>query len=85
MKCTVKQERGNDKMIKYSIRSKNGGTKEVSLSPLRAIRLNCLECVCWSAYEVKNCSSKLCALYPFRLGKVPGHKGKGNASNLIEK
>ncbi len=72
-------------MIKHTIRSKGGGTKIVSLSPLRAIRLNCLECVCWSAYEVKNCTSKLCPLFKFRLGKVPGHKGKGNAVNLTEK
>ncbi len=72
-------------MIKHTIRTKDGGIKKVSLTLLKAIRYQCLECVCWSAYEVKNCSSKLCALYAFRLGKVPGHKGKGNASNLIEK
>ena len=72
-------------MIKHTIRSKNGRTQTVSLSPLRAIRLNCLECVCWSPYEVKNCTSSLCSLYPYRFGKAPGHKGKGNASNLIEK
>jgi hypothetical protein len=72
-------------MIKHEIRSKDGGIKVVSLSPLRAIRLNCLECVCWSAYEVKNCTSKLCLLYPYRFGNIPGHKGKGNVKNLIEK
>jgi hypothetical protein len=72
-------------MINHTIRSKKGGTEVVLLSPLKAIRLNCLECVCWSAYEVKNCASKLCPLYPFRLGKSPGHKGKGNAENLVEK
>jgi hypothetical protein len=72
-------------MIKHTIRAKDGGAKIVSLTPLKAIRVNCLECVCWSAYEVKNCTSKLCALYPYRFGKVPGHKGKGNVHNLIEK
>ncbi len=72
-------------MIKHRIRSKDGGTKDVSLSALKAIRLNCLECVCWSAFEVKNCTSILCPLFPYRLGKAPGHKGKGNVNNLIEK
>ncbi len=33
-------------MIKHTIRSKDGGTKEVQLTPLKAIRLQCLECVC---------------------------------------
>ncbi len=72
-------------MIKHTIRSKDGGTKTVLLSALKAIRLHCLECMGWSAYEVKNCTSPLCTLYPFRLGKAPGHKGKGNAVNLMEK
>ena len=72
-------------MIKHTIRSKEGGTKTVILSALKAIRLHCLECTGWSAYEVKKCTNPLCPLSPFRLGKVPGHKGKGNASNLIEK
>ncbi len=72
-------------MIKNEIRSKNGGTKKVLLTPLKAIRCHCLECVCWSAYDVRYCISKLCSLFPFRLGKAPGHKGKGNVKNLIEK
>ncbi len=72
-------------MIKHTIRSKDGGTKEVSLSPLKAIRLNCLECVCWSAQEVKYCTAKLCPLYTYRFGKVPGHRGKGNAASFTKK
>jgi len=72
-------------MIRYEIRSRDGGTKTSSLTPLKAIRHQCLECVCWSAFEVKNCKSLLCSLYPYRFGKVPGHKGKGNTNNLIEK
>ncbi len=72
-------------MIKHTIRSKDGGNKEVYLSPLKAIRHNCLECVSWSAHEVKHCTAKLCPLYPYRFGKAPGHKGKGNAVNLINK
>ena len=72
-------------MIKHTIGSKDGVTKAVLLTPLKAIRDHCLECMGWSAYEVKNCTGKLCPLYPYRFGKVPGHKGKGNVKNLIEK
>jgi len=72
-------------MIKHIIWGKNGEQKKVELTPLKAIRLHCLQCVCWTAYEVKNCTSPRCPLYPFRLGKAPGHKGKGNAENLMKK
>ncbi len=72
-------------MIKHVIRSKDGGDKNISITPLKAIRYQCLECVCWSASEVKRCTSKICSLYPYRFGKVPGHKGKGNVNNLVQK
>ena len=64
-------------MIKHTIRSKDGGTKEVSLSPLRAIRLHCLECLGWSAYEIKRCTGKLCPLFQYRFGNNPERKGIG--------
>ncbi len=72
-------------MIEHTIRKREGGTKAVMLSPLKAIRHHRLECVDYSASEIRNCTSPLCPLYPFRLGKAPGHKGKGNAVNLMEK
>lgn len=71
-------------MIKHEIRNKDGGTKIARLTPIKAIRLFCLECVGWSAYEVKDCTSKLCLLHPYRFGKIPGHKGKGNAQALAD-
>ena len=47
-------------------------TKQISnLTPVRAIRLHCLECVGRSSKEVRECTSKFCALYPYRLGKKP--------------
>jgi hypothetical protein len=72
-------------MIKHTIRPKDGGTRTVSLSPLEAIRLNCLECVCWSEYEVIHCTSKRCSLYPFRFGEDLEHKGKEDINNFNEK
>lgn len=64
-------------MKKHTIRSKDSGTKEVSLTPIKAIRLNCLECICWVPSEVKNCTSKLCPLYPYRFGTNPERAGIG--------
>lgn len=41
------------------------------ISPLKAIRAHCLDCVCGSANEVKFCTAKDCSLYPFRFGRNP--------------
>jgi hypothetical protein len=57
--------------IKHEIRTKAGKTKQVSLTPMKAIRAHCLECVGWSTPSVRNCASKLCPLYPYRLGRTP--------------
>jgi hypothetical protein len=40
-------------------------------SLLKAVRSQCLECVCYSSEEVKLCSSPNCSLYPYRFGKDP--------------
>lgn len=50
----------------------NQKTAEMMLSMGRADRLHCLECVGFSAYEVRNCSHTICAMWPFRFGKDPG-------------
>jgi len=51
-------------------RKDNEMLETIIKSPLKAIRLNCLECV-GSANEVKLCTSKRCSLYEFRFGKNP--------------
>ena len=38
------------------------------ITPMKAIRLKCLYCSCGQLSEVKECSIKNCALYPFRMG-----------------
>ncbi len=69
-------------MIKHKIKAKDGGTKIVSLTPIKALRYHCMECVGFAASEVKKCTSSLCSLFPYRFGKVPGHKSNGNINNL---
>ena len=50
------------------------------MRPLKAIRLNCLDCCCGSAKEVKLCVIPQCPLYEFRFGKNPNRKGIGNTT-----
>lgn len=46
-------------------------------TPVKSIRLKCLDCCCQQATEVKLCTVTDCALYPYRLGKNPNRKGQG--------
>lgn len=55
--------------VKQLIRTKQG-ERMTSLTPLKAIRAQCLECVGWVALQVKNCTSKKCSLYGFRMGNL---------------
>lgn len=48
------------------------------LSPLKAIRSKCLDCMCGQAREVQMCPSEDCSLYVFRYGKNPSRSGIGN-------
>lgn len=43
--------------------------KNKILSPLRAIKQQCLDCCGSSIKEVRNCTAKDCSLYPYRFGK----------------
>ena len=43
-------------------------------SPLRAVRLKCLDCTCNSPKEVEACPIKACPLWAFRFGRNPYRK-----------
>lgn len=45
--------------------------EEKKITPMKAIRLKCLDCCCGSAHEVKLCAATQCPLYPFREGHNP--------------
>ncbi len=53
---------------KQRIRTKTG-FETVTLTPMRAIRKNCYECVGWSYSEVAKCQIDTCCFYSYRLGK----------------
>lgn len=40
-------------------------------TPVRAIRAMCVHCMGDNVYEPKNCPSKHCPLWPYRLGHKP--------------
>lgn len=56
--------------------------KEKKITPVRAIRLKCLDCCCGNPYEVKLCPVEHCALYPYRHGKNPNRAGITNSGQF---
>lgn len=50
---------------------------ERRLTPLRAIRVWCLDCSHWQPKEIRQCPSTKCPLYPYRFGKNPNRVGAG--------
>ena len=63
--------------IMHEIRARDGGTRTVPLTPQKAIRSFCVECMGFNASEVPDCTAPLCPIYPWRMGKVKtGRKGR---------
>jgi len=54
------------------------------MTPLKAIRLKCLDCVCDVPKEVRLCPATDCPLYPFRMGKNPNRVGIGNKKDTSQ-
>jgi len=60
--------------MQHEIRQPDG-TATVRLTPKRAVRLHCLECVGWEPSEVHECGGDellcggSCGFFPFRLGR----------------
>ena len=47
------------------------------LTPLKAIRIKCLDCSVGSRAEVRRCNIPDCSLYPYRFGHNPRRSGIG--------
>jgi hypothetical protein len=50
---------------------------EKRLTPIKAIRAKCLDCMGGSSKEVRLCNIPECSLFPYRLGKNPARARKG--------
>jgi hypothetical protein len=62
--------------IKHTFRKNGSGLLQTrNLTPLKAIRFNCKECMGFRVGEVSGCTSFLCLFFPFRMGK--GHRKGG--------
>ena len=68
--------------MKRIIRAKGGGTKKVDLTPIKAIRAFCLECVGHQPGAVRTCADELCPLWPYRMGLDPGRE-RAEARGLV--
>lgn len=49
----------------------------MEMTPLKAIRAKCLDCMCSQPAEVRLCPCEDCPLYPYRMGHNPNRKGIG--------
>ena len=54
------------------------------ITPLKAIRLKCLDCTCNQAKEVTLCTAENCPLYPYRKGKRPKENNNETAHTAVE-
>lgn len=55
------------------------------LTPIKAIRAKCLDCMAGSKNEVKKCVIPECSLFEFRFGKNPARKGLGPKNPVFKK
>jgi hypothetical protein len=57
--------------VHHEIRtSRRQKTRKVKLTPLKAIKFNCIECMGFQDKFVMECTDEFCPLYPFRTGKT---------------
>ncbi len=59
--------------------------KKNRLTPLRAIRKECLDCSGFQPKEVRLCPATDCPLYPYRFGTNPTRKGIGGSKEGLAK
>ena len=57
--------------------------KNRRVTPLRAVRQECLDCCGGSANEVRLCVSKSCPLWPFRFGRRPTDELKAEVARVL--
>lgn len=57
--------------LNHKIRTnRKTGIRKVKLTPLKAIRFQCLECMGFQQKFIEECIDTLCPLYHYRMGKT---------------
>ncbi|MCP4493293.1 MAG: hypothetical protein GY820_39215 [Gammaproteobacteria bacterium] len=56
--------------VRHTYRTAIGYKTDLNFTRGKAIRQKCLDCTCWQTIEIRKCTAKNCALYPFRMGSV---------------
>ena len=57
--------------VNHEIRTnRKTGMRKVKLTPLKAIKFQCIECMGFQEKFVEKCTDTLCPLYPYRTGKT---------------
>ena len=52
------------------------------LTPFKAIRAKCLDCMSWQEAEVRRCEVAKCPLWPYRMGRMAPMTASGVNSSL---
>lgn len=58
-------EGAKSQTVVNTLRTRDGGSKTIEYGRKKAILLHCTECMGWETHP-KHCTSKMCALYPYR-------------------
>jgi hypothetical protein len=74
---TIKETSEKKTSIIQNIKTENNKSGTVKVTPLKAIKLHCLECVGFIRSEVLLCTSSKCSLFPYRTGKNGRRSGIG--------
>ena len=56
--------------------------EDQGLTPLTAIRKNCLDCSAGSTKDVRFCEAKYCPVYPYRMGTNPKKEDNPDQESL---
>lgn len=60
--------------VNHVVRTRDGGTKKVTITRADAIKMMCVECLGWEEHP-KYCTATKCPLYPFRGQTIKTNKG----------
>ncbi len=58
--------------MRHVVKGRGGAVRRADLTPLKAIRRFCLQCMGFQTAEVRACTEATCPLWPYRLGRDPG-------------